>query len=204
MVSQSRSDGINWLDTSVFYDLCDGTIVRLIENQRNDLTPEYHQLIEGKPFNIHKFGKHEYSNVNICRTNRMRVQINEACMGKEGVFIKYDEKLHHTRGQDVYLQKGMPVMNVTTDLNKGYINSKMYKIKRVTDDEIFIDGFEQPIKHIEFMKNFVVAFAFTNHKVQSITIKEPFVIWEWLQMSKREKYTAFSRTAKREYVKIYE
>ena len=52
------------------------------------------------------------------------------------------------------------------------------------------------------MENFVVAYAFTNHKVQGITIKEKFNIYEWSKMSPRERYTAYSRTSDGENVKI--
>ena len=45
----------------------------------------------------------------------------------------------------------------------------------------------------QFAEHFVVAFAVTNHKVQGITIKEDYNVYQWDEMSKRERYTAYSR-----------
>ena len=43
------------------------------------------------------------------------------------------------------------------------------------------------------MKNFVVCYAMTNHKIQGLTINENYNIYEWNMMTGRERYTAFSR-----------
>ena len=56
----------------------------------------------------------------------------------------------------------------------------------------------------DFAKHFVVAYAVTNHKVQGITIRVHYNIYEWNQMSRREQYTAYSRTADGNLVKIIE
>ena len=52
------------------------------------------------------------------------------------------------------------------------------------------------------MKHFVVAYAMTNHKVQGITIRQPYNIYEWNKMDTRARYTAYSRTADAEFVRI--
>jgi hypothetical protein len=72
-------------------------------------------------------------------------------------------------------------------------NGKMYKIQKITEQNITIENNEFTIK--SFLETFVVAYAFTNHKVQGITIKEPYNIYEWNTMKERAKYTAYSRTA---------
>jgi len=205
---------INWLNCSVFHTLCGGNLVELCENQRNDLSPEYFDIIEGRGININNFGKHHSSKINICRTNEYRKQINKEYMGETGVFIKYNI-LHAVQGQDVWLKKGTPIMSVVNNKERKLINSKMWVIEKIgfeksfpeclnelgADGNIIIGG--QSFTHTEFMKFFVVAFAFTNHKVQSITIKEKFVIHEWDKMSPREQYTAFSRTSSKSFVKIF-
>jgi hypothetical protein len=216
--NQTRPVGeehINWLETSVFHNICGGKLVQLRENKRNDLTLEYFDLIDGKGIDITKFGKHTQSKINICRTNEYRRQINDAYMDKNGTFIQFDKEKHNPYGQDVWLKPGTPVMSVVNNRKRGLINSKMWVVEsfgtiesfpqcleQLDDDGAVVIG-GQSFTHTEFMKLFVVAYAFTNHKVQSITIKEKFVIHEWDKMTPREQYTAFSRTSKREFVKIY-
>ena len=56
--------------------------------------------------------------------------------------------------------------------------------------------------HEEFTEHFVVAYAYTNHKIQGLTIKECFNIYEWNKMSRREQYTAYSRTSDGHNVQI--
>jgi hypothetical protein len=206
---------INWLETSVFHNICGGNLVELIENQRNDLSPEYFKLISGKGIKVNNFGKHTQSKINICRTNECRREINKAYMRENGTFIQFDKEKHNPYGQDVWLKPGTPVMSVVNDRKRGLINSKMWVVENIGVQESFPECLEQlkvdgaiviggqSFTHTEFMKYFVVAYAFTNHKVQSITIKEKFVIHEWDKMTAREQYTAFSRTSKREFVKIY-
>ena len=193
-------ENINWMETSVFHNLCKGNIVRLIENQRNDLTPEYYKIINNNNFDKNSFGKHNKSLINICRTNKVRRQINNYYMGNEGIKINYDENKHNSKGQDVVLKIGTPVMSVVNDKELGLINSKIWEIKEINDDEIIID--ENKFTFNQFMERFVVAYCFTNHKVQGITINEPFIIHEWEIMTTRERYTAFSRTTKKQFVKI--
>jgi hypothetical protein len=205
---------INWMNTSVFHKLCGGVIVELVENKRNDLSIEYHQIINGDPFDVNAFGKHRSSKINICRTNQRRKEINAVFMKKTGTFIEYNANTHNPKGQNVYLTKGTPVMSVINDKILGLVNSKMWVIDSIGE----ISGsFPECLEVLEpqikigdnsfgydfFMKNFVVAYAYTNHKVQGITINEPFCIHEWDLMSSREKYTAFSRTTRREHVRIY-
>jgi hypothetical protein len=194
---------INWMETSVFHNLCDGKLVELIENQRNDLTKEYFDLIGNKDIDIDAFGKHTCSKINICRTNDYRKYINEMYMKKKGVYIEFDIENHNPYGQHVWLRKGTPVMSIVNDRERGLINSKMWVVQKIDKVNEFVIIDDQSFTHTEFMKKFVVAYAFTNHKVQSITIKENFVIHEWDKMTPRERYTAFSRTSAREMVKIY-
>ena len=62
----------------------------------------------------------------------------------------------------------------------------------------------------KFVEYFVVAYAFTNHKVQGITIKQPYNIYEWHKNAygivnpRRSQYTGYSRTSDGDNVKIIE
>ena len=76
----------------------------------------------------------------------------------------------------------------------------MYVIDEIGNNQIKIQ--ENTFNDDEFAEYFVVAFAYTNHKVQGITIKEAFNIYEWNKMVIREKYTAYSRTSDGSNVQI--
>ena len=78
----------------------------------------------------------------------------------------------------------------------------MFKIFKIEPNKITINFNEYTDE--EFMTYFVVAYAYTNHKVQGLTIKEDYNIYDWEQMSERERYTAYSRTTNGKNVLIIE
>tara|TARA_R110000751_G_scaffold300829_1_gene412802 strand:- start:27 stop:983 length:957 start_codon:yes stop_codon:yes gene_type:complete len=198
-----KQEYINWLNTQVFYDLCDGNVLKLITNIRNPgATKIFVKIIAGETPECKAY--FDESDINICRTNKKRCELNyyymEKNCDKNALFIKDERKVvdasgnisyqaYHGKSQDVGLMIGMPVMSIITNEELCLVNSGMHKIQSLNpikiNDKIFTDE--------EFMKFFVVCYAMTNHKVQSITIKENFVIHEWYGMSPRERYTAYSR-----------
>lgn len=185
-----KQEYINWLNTKVFYDLCDGNVLKLITNIRNPLaTSIYKKIIAGGTPECTAYFKE--SHINICRTNKLRCKLNDYYMEKycdeNALYIPNED--YHDKAQDVWLQVGMPVMSIITDEELGLVNSGMHKIKSLNPIKINDETFSEE----EFMKFFVVCYAMTNHKVQSITINEPFVIHEWFAMTPRERYTAYSR-----------
>ena len=189
----------NWLNSAIFHRLVDGNIIRLIHNNRNDCDKEYARLLKGDKLNEFRKPVKKSCKVHICKTNKMRRAINDLLM-KGRLHIKWDAKIHNPKGQDVRLSKGTPVMSVVNDKELGLVNSKMFKITALNKENICIDDII--MTHEEFMKKCVVAYAFTNHKVQSITIREPYHIHEWDRMNNRERYTAFSRTGHRNLVSV--
>ena len=68
----------------------------------------------------------------------------------------------------------------------------MYVTHEIGKDQIKIQ--ENTFTDNEFAEYFVVAFAYTNHKIQGITIKKAFNIYEWNKMVIR---AAQSRSAAR-------
>jgi hypothetical protein len=67
----------------------------------------------------------------------------------------------------------------------------MYSIQNIEPNAIVVDNNDYTDN--DFSKKIVVAYCYTNHKVQGITIKEDYIIYEWNKMSIRERYTAYSR-----------
>jgi predicted GIY-YIG superfamily endonuclease len=79
-------------------------------------------------------------------------------------------------------------------------NGKTYKVSSIEKNTIKVD--DNTFTDDSFAEHFVVAFAVTNHKVQGITIREAYNIYEWNNMTFRQEYTAYSRTADADSVKI--
>ena len=199
---------INWLDTKVFYDLCSGNRLSLIRNMRNPkATKKYLQIIDGGTPN--DYSKFSESEINITRTNKKRMEINTYYMDKncgiDSHFIPNiledesgNEISFHEKAQDVFLNLDTPVMAIITSEDLGLVNSGIYNIQSLNPIMINDVGYTD----YDFMNTFVVCYAMTNHKVQSITIKTNFIIHEWLKMTPRERYTAYSRGTHKQNVKI--
>ena len=194
-----KEENINWLDTKMFNNLCDNNLLILQFNKRNNETENYNKIFNNEKLEDYKYKKREPQNVNICRTNAMRVKINKYMMEKKGgYFIRNTSS--NEKAQDIYLQNDTPIMSIKNLKKLNIKNAKMYKIQKITDEYITIQttaGLEGALQFTikSFLDTFVVAYAFTNHKIQGITIKEPYNIYEWNKMEERAKYTAYSRTA---------
>ena len=193
-------EDINWLETKCFYELCGKTLIKLNKNKRNNECINYNRI-----FNNEKLPKFNYEvrppqNINICRTNAIRCNINSIKMNKTGYYIEYNIDKHYEKGQDVYLTTETPVMCIMNNKKTETYNGKIYKIDEINENKIVINDIEYTDE--TFMKNFVVAFAMTNHKVQGVTIREPYNIYEWDKMSIRERYTAYSRCGDGSLVRV--
>ena len=180
---------INWYNTLAFNKICDGNEIKLTINKRSNETENYYTLINGGDL-PEKHGFREPQSINITRTNKTRKEINNQMMDKSGYKIKQHKSNDY--GQDMWLTLDTPIMCVKTDKKKNLKNGKMFELKEIEKDKIKIG--DNVFTDSEFSLMFVPAYAVTNHKVQGLTIKVPFNIYDWKQMSSREKYTAYSRT----------
>lgn len=195
-----KEEHINWLNCKMFNKLCDGNLIKLKYNKRNNETDNYHKIFKGEKLDAERYIYRKPQRVNICRTNRIRVEINDICMDKNN-YCKYIEKGKGDKEQDVYLNFDTPIMCIKNNKKLNIKNGSMdFKLTGFDEDKVYVNDLE--FTDLEFMRHFVVAYAFTNHKVQGITIKEPYNIYEWGQMDNRARYTAYSRTADAELVKI--
>ena len=79
-------------------------------------------------------------------------------------------------------------------------NGASFKLTSIEKDKIIIG--KNTFTEALFAEYFVVSYAVTNHKIQGLTIKENFNVYEWTKMTAREKYTAYSRTSDGDNVKI--
>jgi hypothetical protein len=197
---------IDWINTTLLHSLCDGNMIKLTINKRNNETKNYYKIINEEPLDAKYHEFRNPQNLNITRTNNKRKELNEYMMNKQIVvnhIILYDETIHYEKGQDVYLNSDTPIMAIRTIKDK-LRNGKMYKITGfdIIDDEtgVYVEG--EFYNDDLFMKTFVVAYACTGHKIQGLTIKEDYNIYEWKKMTTRERYTAFSRCINGDNVRI--
>ena len=171
-----------------------------------------------KRIDINKFYMNKYKNDNsIFIKNKKQVTITDPDTNNtRQILIPYHEKQ-----QDVYLSIDTPIMSIINkkksskkDINCDntdikYVNGERFKIIDLIENKfnrydikIGNNMKEFIISEYEFMTNFVVSYAMTNHKCQGITINEPYIIHQWSYMNNREKYTAFSRGTRRKYISI--
>jgi len=200
-----KEEHIDWINTQVLHGLCDGNMIKLTINKRNNETENYKKIINGEELDTKYYDFRNPLNLNITRTNAKRLLLNDYMMAKQPIvnhIIQYTLD-DNERGQDVYLNNDTPIMAVKTI--KGKLrNGKMYKITGfdIIDDEAGVYVDEEFYSDDKFMKTFVVAFAVTGHKIQGLTIKEHYNIYEWNVMTPRERYTAFSRCVNGDNVRI--
>ena len=214
-------ENINWLETTLLYQICDSNMVKLMYNKRNNETENYIKLINGERLDKEKYGQREPQQINICKTNQTRVKINKLVMNKTGEifnapkliklnFNYHDNKINmnlniqlvNEKSQDCYLTTETPVMCIKNNKTCDIMNSVIYKIEKIEDGKIIINN--NKYDNIEFHRYFVVAYCYTNHKVQGATIKENYNIYDWKMMTSRERYTAYSRTTNGKNVLITE
>ena len=203
----------NWLETKLLFNLCDGNMVKLTMNKRNNETDNYDKILEGKELCASKFLNREPQQVNICRTNAMRVTLNEELMRKQKMqkqkngagssahdpYFISKSKLN-PKSQDVWLTLDTPIMCIKNNKKLSLKNGASFKLTSIEKDKIVIG--KNTFTEALFAEYFVVSYAVTNHKIQGLTIKESFNVYEWTKMTAREKYTAYSRTSDGDNVKI--
>jgi hypothetical protein len=195
-----KEEHINWLNCKMFNKLCDGNLIKLKYNKRNNETDNYYKIFNNQNLDEARYVFRKPQRVNICRTNDVRVKINDMCMDKNN-YCKFIEKGDGDKEQDLYLNFDTPVMCIKNNKKLNIKNGSMdFKLTGFDENKVLVNDIE--FTDLEFMKHFVVAYAFTNHKVQGITIKEPYNIYEWWKMDSRARYTAYSRTSNADNVRI--
>jgi len=178
---------INWLNTPLLHNICDGNMIELTINKRSNETENYYKILNGDALIQNRYNRSP-QRINICRTNAMRTTINDEMMSRTGYFIGKGTSQY---SQDMWVSLDTPIMAIKTDKKLDLKNGKMYAMTSIKTDGIEINDNVYTDK--EFAQYFVVAYCVTNHKVQGLTIKDKFNIYEFDKMSTREKYTAYSR-----------
>jgi hypothetical protein len=141
------------------------------------------------------------SYVNLCASDKAHKAINDACRAawaeEHGVELQKFGRFE--------LAPGMPMMvYYDTDKTLSFYKTQIWHVKSVESDRVHLekDGEERYLQAKQFNKLFDYAFCTTVHKVQSISIDQPFNIHEGHLMGKELVYTAISRGTKLDYVNI--
>ena len=208
-----KEQHIDWYECKVFYDIVNGNEIYLTDNYRNNETENYNKIKKNErlPENRYEYRKVEDVSVFICKTNRMRKHLNWLKMNKLGVPVKQHSSNPYS--QDCWLEVGTPIMCLH-NFRPGLRNGSTFFVEELTDKYFTIAGEQIPLyiqdedkkAKISFQKDFTVCYAFTNHKLQGGTVKEPkflsahYNIYEWEKMvdfkAKKpfaERYAAYSR-----------
>jgi len=214
-----ENDEVDYFEHPAIKWLCDSTRCELTEMKRYDidLWNVSENVYEDEKYNPIEL----YDNVsiqemskshNISYTNRTRKRINEAVnnymtKNKKYINIEYtgDKK---EPPQSVRAYDGMPLIATKNSKKGEMVNNETFKIKSVDEKQLVavsqrVEGENEIIiKTEEFHKVFLMGYCLTAHKSQGETINGRINIYDWGIMDKRLKYTAITRTTKKENVKI--
>jgi ATP-dependent exoDNAse (exonuclease V) alpha subunit len=169
-----------------------------------------------KPENINKLKKESFTHlqttINICFTNKKRMQINEYWMNqaikksKKSIdsILTFKKLEYDNNSQDVSLLAGMPIIARKNSKSLNICNNDTFKIKQINTKSktIVITDVdkEQTINFDDFQKMFYVAYCITTHKSQGMTINEPYTIHEFEKFDERLKYVSLSRSTNKKYI----
>ena len=195
-------------NSEVFHQLIKSNILMLSTCRRS--SDKHFQLCQ----NIHKVKVSDYNNspqdINICYTNKKRVEINNRIMNEKYNFMLAEAKRKKkkvlpsielkksefsSKSQKVRLFKGVPVIAIKNKEKEGFVNSEKFIVEEVDDNNIVIKNDEKAltIPKNKFQSWFHVAYCITSHKSQGQTISVPYTIHDWDRMSETCKYVSLSR-----------
>ena len=203
-------------ETQIIKDLCNNTRFILETVHRSDDMGQIYKELISNTFSPEPFHTESWTQFNkhIVYTNSRRLLINRTIneLRKPEHFItverdekdrKPDDDYKHTEKFHVY--EKLPVVAYKGDRSLEIFKAMEGEIVSFDNETItvLVDG-DTTLKmsHRIFMKYFDIAYAITCHKVQGSEINEPFAIHEWERACNRWRYTAITRSTKKEYINI--
>ncbi|KAI9326614.1 hypothetical protein BDR26DRAFT_941086 [Obelidium mucronatum] len=199
----------NYLNTMALKELVDYSITELLINHRSDnsVTVLFDIVHTLNPSDFDN--KHLFTRVNLAYTHNKRKQINEIMMQRDKLkkkkMLRIEANNDDPNSQDVLLMVGSPVISNRNYKKLGLVNSATFVVKKIEpllllEDTVTKDKIEITVG--QFRLYFWVNYCSTVHRVQGDSIREPFTIHEWSRMAKDMRYTAISRTTKKEYINV--
>jgi energy-coupling factor transporter ATP-binding protein EcfA2 len=201
----------NYKNSSALFELCDGNRLNLNTCRRanNDLFTVCSDIKNKKDIDISPF-KNNLEKINLCYTNKKRIEINKhfmkkMIMKKKSVGLYLPRLKHNDNSQDVNLFVGMPIISYKNSSKLDIVNNESFVITDINNDTIEfknkrIENLEISIN--DFQRYFYVNYATTIHKAQGETIKKPYTIHEWSKLNRRLRYVALSRATELNNINI--
>lgn len=214
-----EEDDINYFEHPAIKWLCNSTRCELTKMKRYDLPlwkvsekvyedNAYHPMDLYNEVTVEEMSKSH----NICYTNRTRKRINEKVnklltKNKKYINIEYSGD-NKEPPQSVRAYTGLPLIARKNMKGGAMVNNEPFIIKDIDENKLTavsqrVGGDNEIEINIEdFHKLFLMGYCVTAHKSQGETVDGRINIFDWGIMDKRLKYTAITRTTKKENVKI--
>lgn len=195
-------------------ELVDCKMLQLTENKRSNgsMFDIYKRLIETNEMDVDQFGKNENTMIHLVYTNKKRIELNGIHNQKHYHLVqpeKFVKIKKHSSGeskQDMIIFEGVPLIATRTfEVNKEHIvNNETFMVNGISGENIIIgnESHELTFSQKELYHNFLLAYSTTVHKAQGATIREEYTIHQWGLMNTKLRYTAVSRTTRKEDVNI--
>lgn len=215
-------DNIDYKNHNIIKRLTNNYIANLQWHEKCRQTKEYNEILNdiriNKTFDENQYehikDKNELPKFNICFHNDIRREINEYLNMKEK--HGYEIDIENRQFNDCFdyfkvkLAVGVPIMSLENNKKLNIFNGQRYLIKEIIQDKeqqliITLDDNDNTIINLnQYKKYFTLCYAMTNHKVQGLTINEPYCIHECRHERSdiRWKYTALSRAKNQQQIKL--
>ena len=205
----------------VLKQLCDFNKIKLTQNKRSN--SEMWDVCGDvmSPTIYDKLSCDVFCWRNLVYTNKMRKIVNAYCMDaasdvNAGEVIELDCAGGRAEDQPVVLMVDTPLIAKKSDkVNYHVLKNETFRIVSFNwgeganeEDSFTVErignagGENVTVKVSDFQPLFHVAFAITVHRSQSASFDFPYAIYEYGKMNKNLRYTALTRTTKKEYVHL--
>lgn len=213
---KDRSADFNYEDSAAIHEICGGNMLHLTKCRRSKDDKGgralFDQYVNVAEMDIRKFAAEVYD-LSIAATNSVVHAQNRICMAKHKpsrfLEVKASERMIRLKNcQDITLYDNLPLMSCTTKENIKLYNSERWIVKSWNHNEVTLKKAadhecELKVDTADLADWFRPAYCVTAHKVQGLTIREPYTIYQFNKMSDRMRYVVLSRGTTISDVNIY-
>lgn len=171
------------------------------------LKNEIYKYVNGTMINTEElinWTKDCHSNVSIHAFDsryRKFIAHNNNCSNVTLVYVVKDNHCFPITEKETYkVCTNMPVIAITNIKDKQIFNSMEFVIQEIKNNNFKVNNEWYDKK--QFSETFIPGFCVTVYKYQGAEINEPYNIYDFDRMDKKELYTALSRTTKLEYIHL--
>lgn len=213
-------EDFSYKNHSILKYICGNNKVVLIENFRQKSQPEFIEIANKVKIGfVPDLPRINYSIEELAESkiivymNKTREYINNKIMNaikpNDALFIDYKPKDDDDKARPLYLFVGLRLMAIHNDMKLELINSDEFIVKEYNETDFIIEnewGETKTIPINNIHKYFVVNYASTIYKNQSLTIKSPRKViiydWDFQKKYRRVLYTIITRVQNIEQLSI--